>query len=68
MLDLINEAVAWQFTFTYFPGNTDVLECQKYRIVYSGGVYRLVDLVSPVTGLFQTPAEVMSFIQDNMNG
>lgn len=66
MLELITEAMARRFAFTYFPGNPDVLECQEYRVVYGGGVYRLTDLVSPVTGQFNTPMEVMTFIQTNM--
>lgn len=65
MLDLINEAVARGLEFRYAPGH---FECEEYSVTYKGGVYLLVDLVSPVTGRFNTPIEVFTFIHQHMNG
>lgn len=65
MLELITEAMARGMEFKWMPGH---FECEEYVVTYKDGVYRLADLVSPVTGQFNTPMEVMTFIHQHMNG
>lgn len=73
MLELITEAMAWGMEFKYAPTSQGGLfECEEYAVVIGEDelgqtVYLVADLVSPKTARLRTAAEVMAFIQQNMD-